>query len=459
MILFLALTSMVAVADVGSGELLHVEEPAALDSYEALPGSVEKLVTAVAAVESGLADAALPRALALSDGDYFTRLRARVPPERLAEVGRRLGFGGELDRKLKRVRPRLLLELARTLAREAPDAVREGMRQASEYGTAHVPDARVAFAGKTGTASRAGGGLCGWFIGFAPPERPRVAVVAAVVKGRGADAAVLASRALDAVLAPPALPSEVSVEGRKVPLEEYVAGVVTAEEGDGTPESQKALAVLARTFAVRERGRHGRYDFCPLTHCQAFHPPSAQGRAAAAATRGQLLRSAGGELAPAHYFSTCGGRTADSEDIWPALRPALAGVSDQERCAGSPHLLWRFTTDAARLQPLFGFVPEEIVVERGAGGWVRAATVRGAGGERRYGGEELHLLLARHFGWNQVKSANFSVERAGEQFILRGRGMGHGVGLCQWGARAQARAGSDYRQILRVYFPGSTVTP
>ena len=45
------------------------------------------------------------------------------------------------------------------------------------------------------------------------------------------------------------------------------------------------------------------------------------------------------------------------------------------------------------------------------------------------------------------------------QVILRGNGYGHGVGMCQWGAIGRARAGQGARDILRTYFPGTSVGP
>jgi stage II sporulation protein D len=50
------------------------------------------------------------------------------------------------------------------------------------------------------------------------------------------------------------------------------------------------------------------------------------------------------------------------------------------------------------------------------------------------------------------------VRRSGKSYIFTGRGWGHGVGMCQWGAKGQAEQGRDYREILGFYYPHSTLT-
>jgi stage II sporulation protein D len=57
------------------------------------------------------------------------------------------------------------------------------------------------------------------------------------------------------------------------------------------------------------------------------------------------------------------------------------------------------------------------------------------------------------FGYDLIKSTRFSVVRAGDDFNFSGRGYGHGVGMCQFGARFMAMAGAKYTQILKRYYP------
>ena len=60
-------------------------------------------------------------------------------------------------------------------------------------------------------------------------------------------------------------------------------------------------------------------------------------------------------------------------------------------------------------------------------------------------------------GYNRIPSLLFEVSTEGATAVFRGRGSGHGVGLCQWGARSRALAGAGYRDILAHYYPGAEV--
>ena len=72
-------------------------------------------------------------------------------------------------------------------------------------------------------------------------------------------------------------------------------------------------------------------------------------------------------------------------------------------------------------------------------------------------GEAGRLAVDRRLGWNTVPSNNFTARREGDTVILDGVGQGHGIGLCQRGAKGMAEAGASYREILSHYFPNTTL--
>jgi stage II sporulation protein D len=67
------------------------------------------------------------------------------------------------------------------------------------------------------------------------------------------------------------------------------------------------------------------------------------------------------------------------------------------------------------------------------------------------------LTLARHLGWSAVASSNFAFTKAGDRILLTGVGKGHGIGLCQAGARAMAESGAGFREILEHYYPNTDI--
>jgi stage II sporulation protein D len=365
----------------------------------------------------------------------------------------------------------------------------------------------------------------------APPERVRLAVLVFLKRSRGAEAAELArpvfeayARALarqsDAQLA--ARPSEDGTEasssisgaspsgselssssskddsaprlsdedGTKVrvrlsradatlslPLDEYVFGVLAAEGSVETePEALKALAVVARTYALKNLRRHARdgFDLCDTTHCQRFLPVRDESarpefyelvRRAVAATAGEVLREPQGRLAETYFSAACGGRTADISKLWgePDAPTYLRGVRD-DACAATPQAWTDVIPSAQLLRALRADARSDVgarlssvrVVRRDATG--RAEVVALEGERRRLlRGWDFKIIVGRTLGWNLLKSSRFDVMRAGAAYVFRGTGFGHGLGLCQAGAHTLAARGASYRQILEQYFPGTGV--
>jgi stage II sporulation protein D len=262
-------------------------------------------------------------------------------------------------------------------------------------------------------------------------------------------------------------------------LEDYTAGVVAAEMADtAAAEAQKAQAVLARTFALRNRGRHEKegYDLCDTTHCQLYQgsPASSNGMSAeraARATRGQVLYYRD-KLAFVYYHSTCGGRTADESDFPQDLQALgyqsvvdqapLRTFSREELCRHSPHAAWEYSLSLDKIQKALAkegwwweqeVLQEVTVARQGLSGRATRISLRGKR-EREIDAWDFRNAICRAYGWSTVKSSWFSLERKGRDIIFRGRGLGHGLGLCQYGALELSRQGFNYREILRHYYPG-----
>jgi stage II sporulation protein D len=249
-----------------------------------------------------------------------------------------------------------------------------------------------------------------------------------------------------------------------VALEDYVRAVVPSEvPATFHPQALRAQAIVARTWALRNRGKHAAdgYDFCDATHCQVYRGADAftpATDAAVSATRGQVITYQGEPIQPV-YHSTCGGHTADPEAVWRTGRnePYLRGVSDEEDghryCADSPYAWWKCHLTPQQLAAAAGIQgPVSIHVdERDAEGRVTRLTVRNGRQRRTMTGYEFYLAVARAVGPGRVRSSWFDT-RAGGGVTLIGRGYGHGVGMCQWGAEGRARAGQSAEQILHHYY-------
>jgi len=261
---------------------------------------------------------------------------------------------------------------------------------------------------------------------------------------------------------------------RTIPLEEYVLGVVRGEASfEDRVEALKSLAIVSRTFALKNAGRHrsAGYDFCSLTHCELYTEKPMKGdrdvlaRRAVAETEGQVLLDEHGALIDPYFHASCGGMTADIGTLWGVRAPGyLRGVKD-DYCRSMPNNAWVQRIAVERLAHALQSDPKTDIGSRLTGIQVvkrdhtgRAELVQ-LEGKRRVvvRGWDFKMIVGRSLGWNMIKSSRFEVSRDGGDFVFRGSGFGHGLGLCQEGAHEMARLGFSYSQIISHYFPGTSV--
>jgi stage II sporulation protein D len=257
-----------------------------------------------------------------------------------------------------------------------------------------------------------------------------------------------------------------------MPLERYVAGVVRAEMGrvgQEAPAALEAQAILARTYVLRNHGKYGAapYDVWASVRDQAYLPESDSMSVfarAARATAGLVLRDSTGNLADVFYHSTCGGRTERGVDLFAgADRPYLPSVNDVDSvtgrayCADSPHSQWEYELRAAALQHILRRVTAVAVTDTSSAGRVRGLTLQAGGRSAVLTGHDIRGQLSRP--GQPLRSTAFRVKGGTDgRWTLTGRGWGHGVGLCQYGAVGRAQAGATHRDILEAYFPGTRIT-
>ncbi|MFB3923436.1 MAG: SpoIID/LytB domain-containing protein [Terriglobia bacterium] len=255
-------------------------------------------------------------------------------------------------------------------------------------------------------------------------------------------------------------------------LETYVTGVLAGEAATlKSAPALAAMAVVARTWALKSRGRHksAGFDFCSLTHCQFFRPASEAGdsdaviRAEAAAKTSGVILMYHGQLIDAYYGANCGGMTESSGDVWEDRRaPYLQSVSDPY-CTGGTAASWLQSIPIADLSDVLREIPgvsfggplrDIVIADHDASG--RARTLRLVGNtSTQVDANAFRYAVNRRLGWNTLKSNLYTVERRNNGLIFTGRGLGHGVGLCQSGAEQMGRMGISYEKILAHYFPGT----
>ena len=290
-----------------------------------------------------------------------------------------------------------------------------------------------------------------------------------------------------------AAPSGAFTVVNRLPVESYLRGVVPREIGDRRPEERPAVeaqAVAARSYAyVRAGGSPARaYDVEATVAHQVYGGADAErpvSDEAVARTAGLVLLYAG-RVVDAPYHSTCGGSTAEPREVWRReSAPYLAAVSDRvpgtdrHYCDEAARFSWSRTFTGAQLDGLLAryLSAHAADVPSEGPGRVRAISVAGLTSSGRAAGVTVHTergtfvlrgndvrYVFRAPNGEILNSTYFTVEQAVvgrdgylSQLTLRGHGYGHGVGMCQSGAIGRARAGQDFRTILRTYYPGATV--
>ena len=237
----------------------------------------------------------------------------------------------------------------------------------------------------------------------------------------------------------------------EIDTDRYLAGVVQTEAGfKGNIEYFKTQTLLVRTYLYMNIDRHGQdgYHLCDKTHCQAYNGRSVVKiiNDAVDVTRDQVLVNADSLLVFTPFHSNCGGQTESSENVWLTSISHLSGVTDPY-CAFSRNAKW---TKEIEMEDWISYLVkhgyqhinnDELIFEQ-------------LSRKREYTAGSFSYPLTRlREDWG-LKSSFFSVSLGDNTVILTGRGYGHGVGLCQEGARVMAERGFKMKEIIGFYFQG-----
>ncbi|HBB67039.1 MAG: hypothetical protein A2X28_08905 [Elusimicrobia bacterium GWA2_56_46] len=249
-----------------------------------------------------------------------------------------------------------------------------------------------------------------------------------------------------------------------LPVEDYLCGVLPVEMSPDWPlEALKAQAVASRTYALKKANPKKDYDITDGVDTQVYNGASGMNSRiieAVNSTRGEVLKYKG-RLLTAFFHACCGGHTASASSAWgeEVLKP-LYGVTDPF-CSTSTHYKWDFY---ATTRDLLSFI------QNNGSAAFRIKSVRVY--KRDRSGRAVSLRFVTDRGSFTVKASAlrkvFSTYDIKSTMITRiaplnggyeftGRGWGHGVGMCQEGAKHMALAGRNYKKILRHYYPGAEI--
>ncbi len=266
-------------------------------------------------------------------------------------------------------------------------------------------------------------------------------------------------------------PVGIPVAVNEVDREEYLRGVVPNELGPHEfpqLEAQKAQAVAARTFTLKHLNAYARFGFDlygdqrsqVYTGVDSEHPLSDQ---AIRDTQG-VAATFRGDLIWAFYCSTCGGKTEAFHEIFkgPPVEYLLGGASCHDEA--SPYHSWEDNIEIREIQSgldqyaAVGRLRRLDPLRRSEAGRLVEMRFQGDERERVLKGNEIRFALGLKS--NFLTALNPVTDDAGYicGIRVRGKGWGHGVGMCQMGAVDLARRGENYEQILKYYYKAIDLT-
>ena len=246
----------------------------------------------------------------------------------------------------------------------------------------------------------------------------------------------------------------------RVPIEEYLYGVVTKESAASwPPEALKAQAVASRTYAVYQVDHRQKreYDMVDDEGSQVYggvEGESNSGRHAVDDTHRLVVQYRGRPIY-AMFTANSGWHTADPAIIFDQPLPYLKAVPDPHS-ANQQLGHWTRKYRVAEIRSKLADIGVRL-------GTIRAIEPRLTCPSGRIVKADIvdengpHLMRMRPTLGRALKLPEIllKVERNGDEFVFSGGGFGHGVGLSQWGAKSMADKGFKVTDILAFYYPGT----
>jgi stage II sporulation protein D len=268
----------------------------------------------------------------------------------------------------------------------------------------------------------------------------------------------------------------------RISLEDYLKGVVPAEmptgSGDSYFQALKAFSICARTYAVMKMGSNNSFfDVYLDTRDQVYDGTDVENPLSDKAVdeTKNLILTYGGKPATVFYSAACGGHTEDAGNVFAGVEaPYLKGVKDGDppNCSIEPGFNWQEIYTSKTIVDMLksaGYISNENYIlknievksrfESGRVNILQITLNKISGEEKiiKIEGNKIRSIIRTADNKHILRSTMFNISFTNGTVIIKGKGNGHGVGLCQWGAIHHSVDGKNYKQILSFYFPGTDV--
>ncbi|MDB2425946.1 SpoIID/LytB domain-containing protein [bacterium] len=249
-----------------------------------------------------------------------------------------------------------------------------------------------------------------------------------------------------------------------VDLESYLMGVLPSEMPASWPqEALKAQAIASRsyTLALLRARKDKHYDLKSTVLDQVFSDFSnldlnsyyeKKINQVISATRGEFMMRANYLPEKTYYHADCGGTTEEAKYVWGGKKPSVTVID--AFCPLSPFAKWSYDLGPGKLAQ-FSKLKDLKILSKTPSGRVNQIQLT-------FENQKPKLMSSQKFrelvGFSKIKSTFFRIQKFKNLWHVWGKGHGHGVGMCQWGAKILARKGLKYQEILKHYYPLSTLS-
>jgi stage II sporulation protein D len=170
-----------------------------------------------------------------------------------------------------------------------------------------------------------------------------------------------------------------------------------------------------------------------------------------------------GDLVITYYHAACGDATENVSEIWPGVKDVktLSGVKC-DFCKNSPYYEWNYSFDIEKFViklKVNGYnigdkIKNILVLSKTNHGRIKNLQIVGNKNTVEISGETLRRIL----GYNNLKSTKiYKIEVKDNKIFFYGKGWGHGVGLCQWGANELTKQGKSFKEVIEYYYPKTKI--
>ena len=248
-------------------------------------------------------------------------------------------------------------------------------------------------------------------------------------------------------------------------VEGYLYGVLHHEVAPWWPmDALRAQAVAARTYALYQVqvSKNQEFDLKSSTSSQVYGGSTTERfrtKRAVDQTAGKVLTYAG-KIFPAYFHATCAGLTAAAQELWKIDLAPLAGNVRCSYCRISPHYYWEAKVPLSEIEERMnkngrpvGQILKIEVISQTPSARVGSLRITGTSQDTVMAAKDFRIWV----GGDRIRSTSFAIQIHEDMAEFHGKGWGHGVGLCQWGAFGQSLLGHSHEKILQFYYPGSKI--